>query len=159
MKPLLLSFILLVAYSTTASAQFEIKSNPIALLFEAFPISMEYSNLNDWGTQIDILAFEEGGWGYLTGKYYLSPKYGADRFHVGAFAGGFFQEKDANLGIGFMVGYKAVSKSRIVFEVGGGIGRNLTAGATDNAGDGIEAIPYLNLNIGYRFVARADKKR
>lgn len=148
MKNLLLAFCLL-AFSTTLSAQFEIKSNPIALLFEVGAVSMEYSNLKDWGGQIDIYAAADGGVVFGSAKYYLIPKYGADRFHVGAFLSQPFEED--RVGIGFLIGYKLVSKKRIVFEVGLGAGRLIgDSSSYDFTG-------YGNLNIGYRFLSAKNK--
>jgi len=150
MKNLFLAFCLL-AFSTTATAQFEIKSNPIALLFEVGAVSMEYSNLKDWGGQLDIYAAEDGGVVFGSAKYYLIPKYGADRFHVGAFVS---QPFDGDrLGIGFLIGYKLVSKKRIVFEVGIGAGRLLG----DNSS--FDVTGYGNLNIGYRFLSAKNKSK
>ena len=52
-----------------------------------------------------------------------------------------------------MVGYKALSKKRVVFEIGGGVGR---AFGSDSD---IEAIPYFNLNLGYRFLSQKNKSK
>ena len=150
MKNLLLAFCLFT-FATTASAQFEIKSNPIALLFEIGVVSMEYSNLKDWGGQLDIYAAADGGVVFGSAKYYLIPKYGADRFHVGAFVSQPFNED--RLGIGFLLGYKLVSKKRIVFEVGIGAGRLIGESSS------FDLTGYGNLNIGYRFLSKKNKDK
>lgn len=142
-----------LGFSVTASAQFEIKSNPIALLFEVGVVSLEYSNLKDWGGQLDIYAANDGGVVFGSAKYYLIPKYGADRFHVGAFLGKTFSDDNDNAGVGFLAGYKVMSKKRFFFEAALGIGR---AFGSDND---IDAIPYANLNIGYRFLSAKNKSK
>lgn len=136
-----------------ANAQFEIKSNPVALLFEVGVLSLEYSNLRDWGGQLDLYGFEGFGFATFSGKYYLNPKYGADRFHVGGFLGSVFEE-DGGVGIGFLTGYKVMSSKRFIFEAGLGVGR-LFAGDNDD----FEIFPYFNLNIGYRFLEARHRGR
>ena len=114
---------------------------------------MEYSNLNDWGGQLDIYAANDGGVVFGSAKYYLIPKYGADRFHVGAFLGKTFSDDNDNAGVGFLAGYKVMSKKRFFFEAALGIGRSFS-GNND-----IDAFPYANLNIGYRFLSAKNKSK
>ncbi len=152
MKNLLFTFCFF-GFSTAASAQFEVKTNPIALLFEVGLISLEVSNLDDWGGQLDIVGANGGGWVYGTAKYYLNPKYGADRFQIGAFAGSIFGEGDSAFGLGFELGYKVLSRKRLIFEASLGIGRAFGS-STD-----FDVLPYGNLNVGYRFLTTANKNK
>ncbi|HMX38702.1 MAG TPA: hypothetical protein PKD78_00180 [Saprospiraceae bacterium] len=154
MKHLFFSLMLLIGCNTAAFAQFEIKGNPIALLFETVALSAEYSNLDDWGGQADLFTVDGFGFLYATGKYYLSPKYGADRFHVGAFLGSAFGDGEGNVGIGFMAGYKVMSPKRLIFEIGAGVGRGF-AGEDDD----LSVLPYFNLNLGYRFLEAKNRAK
>ena len=77
-------------------------------------------------------------------RYYLDPKKGYDRFHLGLFAGG--ATNGFSLGAGFSLGYKIISEKRIFLDVATGAGRTLT-------GEG-DVWPYGKLNIGYRFRKR-----
>lgn len=138
---------LLVCAFTAAQAQFEIKTNPIALIFEVFPVSLEYNINADWGAEIDALATRGGGFVYFSGKYYLEPRYGADRFNFGMFAGFLGGEGDVGAGIGFLAGYKIVSKKNILLEIALGVGRDFT-------GD-IGVLPYGKFHVGYRFGKKA----
>lgn len=149
MKKLLFS-LFMMGFAFTANAQFELKLNPVAALFEVGLVSLEISNLNDAGGQLDIIAADGGAFVYGAGKYYLNPKYGADRFGIGAFIGaGISEGSDSGFGLGFLGTYKVVSKQRIVFEIALGLGRDFT-------GD-IEVLPYFNLNVGYRFLNQKNK--
>lgn len=125
-------------------SQLELKANPVALLFNAYGLSAEYNNLKYWGGQADVYIFDATPVAFLIGKYYLNPKIGADRFHIGVFA-----SYIEDFGVGFMLGYKLVSNQKVIFELGGGIGRALSE---------LEAIPYLNFNIGYRFYTKPHMK-
>ena len=108
---------------TASKAQVELKTNPIALLFQVYPVSLEYVISHDWGSEVDIVATSDGGLIYLNGKYYFSPKVAGDGFNVGAFAGFLSDGSDSTGGLGFMAGYKAISHKNVLFEVALGVGR------------------------------------
>ncbi len=122
-------------------SQVEVKSNPIALLFEVIPLSIEACLSDDWGMELDMLTAEGDFIGYVSGKHYLSPKFGADRFNVGAFFS-VLAGDGGTAGLGFFAGHKSVSTKNVVFEVALGAGRGF--------GD-LEVIPYVKFHVGYRF--------
>jgi len=45
-----------------------LKTNPIALLLEMVPVSVEYVISDDWEGEIDILGTSDGRWIYVNGK-------------------------------------------------------------------------------------------
>jgi hypothetical protein len=142
------NFILTVALmlsGVAVNAQVEIGANPIALLWGYVLANVELNIGEDWGVGGDILAGEGGGAIYLTGKHFFNPKYGCDKFNIGAFVGGggAVNENDGQVGVGFLFGYKAVSRKKIVFDMAFGGGRGI--------GEGADVIGYLRFNIGYRF--------
>jgi hypothetical protein len=130
-------------FSLGAKAQLDFTINPVALLFEAVVVSLEYNVSPDWSIGADALAASGGYAAYGTGRYFFNPKYGCDKFSFGAFAGGFgAQNEEGDAGLGFMFGYKAVSQKKVVFQVDLGGGRGFKDG---------NFLPYARLNIGYRF--------
>lgn len=143
MKKVLFVFIAFL-FSFHLKAQIEIATNPIALLFEAGVISVDYNLNDDWGVGMDALIVSGGGWFYLNGKHYFNPRKGNDRFMLGTYTG-FIGElgDDSGFGLGFFGGYKWVSRRNITFELSVGGGRDFT----DNVG----FLPYGKFNVGYRF--------
>lgn len=142
MKKLLL-FGLLFSFATlTVKAQTEIKVNPIALMFTGIGVGVEYGINDDFGVDLSTLIVEGGGIVWVSGKYYLNPRQGLDRFHLGVFLGG---GTDIGPGIGFLLGTKVASQSnKVIFEIGAGIGRSFDGGV----------IPYGRISIGYRIGGR-----
>jgi hypothetical protein len=126
-----------------ANAQVEIKTNPVAILFEALPVSVEYLINDSWGMELDAFVASGGGALYLSGKHYFSPSKGADGFNLGTFVGGLGGDGDSGFGLGFFAGYKAVSSKNVLLELALGVGRDFT-------GD-IEVLPFGKLHVGYRF--------
>ena len=135
MKKLLLVFALL-AYLSPLFAQTEVKLSPIPLLFGYVAASVEQGVSKSFGIEGDFILIEDFIGGNLSGKYYFDPSKGIDKFHVGAFEG-----VHESIGIGFLVGYKLVSRKNVLFEVGLGVGR----GFDDTV------IGYGKLHLGYRF--------
>ena len=89
MKKILTSFVLLFFFSKASTAQFELKSNPIALLFSAPNISAEYGISDEFGLEIYGFVVPDGfGIAYLSGKFYLNSRLGLDRFNFGGFLAG-----------------------------------------------------------------------
>ncbi len=135
MKKLLLVCALSV-YVSQLAAQTDIKLSPIPLLFGYVAASVEQGLSESIGIEGDFILIEDFVGGNLSGKYYFEPEKGIDKFHVGVFVG--IQE---SVGVGFLAGYKLVSRKNVIFEVGLGIGRSFD--------DGV--IGYGKLHLGYRF--------
>ena len=127
----------LAGCTTVASAQVDVKFSPIALLVPAAAVSVEVGLSEAWGIDGDGIIGDGGYLFNLSGKYYLNPEKGIDRFHIGAFAG----VVDGDAGLGFLFGYKVVSVRRILFEAGVGLGRSFSGGF----------VGYGKLHVGYRF--------
>lgn len=142
MKKIIL-FSVLMANVHFAMAQMEIKTNPIAIIFEALPISLEYIANDSWGLELDGFVASGAGWLYFSGKHYFSPKVGADRFNIGTFIGGAGGDGDSGFGLGFFAGYKAVSSKNVLLEIALGLGRDFT--------NDIDVLPYGKFHVGYRF--------
>ena len=119
------------------SAQAELKISPVPLLFGYVAASFEYGFTKDFGLEADYYYFEDFNAAAISAKYYFNPGSSIDRFHVGAFIGA----AESAPGLGFLLGYKLVSRKNILFELGAGIGRSL-----DDSGIG-----YFKFHIGYRF--------
>jgi len=168
---------MLFALQPVANAQVDLTLNPIGLLFGGVNVGADFgvsenfsieatlgygSNkiLDVRGTNIPVIA---------TGKYYFSPKQGADRFYADAFLR--FMNRNWNyedntnkadytsnrFGLGFGVGYKVVSKGGFVFDVNLGGGRVLFEKNVFQANDEQQPINWPDLivqgklGIGYRF--------
>ncbi len=142
MKRILFIFALF-GLAHTVQAQVEIKTNPVALLFEALPVSVEYCINDSWGTELDAFATADWGFLYLSAKHYFSPRKGTDGFNIGSFAGGAGGDGDSGFGLGFFAGYKGISTKNILLEIALGIGRDFT--------DNVEVLPYFKFHVGYRF--------
>lgn len=139
----LIALITFLAFFKFADAQVELKTNPVAILFEALPLSVEYLINDSWGMELDAFAVSGGGYLYLSGKHYFSPRKGTDGFNLGTFVGGIGGDGDSGFGLGFFAGYKAVSTKNVLLEIALGIGRDFT--------DEIGVLPYGKLHVGYRF--------
>lgn len=164
-------------FTQTATAQVDVTANPIGLLFGDLSVGADFALSENFSVEAAV------GLGTnkiddikgrnipvnIVGKYYLSPKYGADRFYVDAFLryvnrdwnyddGSDYADFTSNrFGIGFGIGYKAVSKGGFVFDIGLGAGRALVD-ENSYASNGIqedvdwpELMIQGKLGIGYRF--------
>jgi len=139
MKHLALTLLLAILFTCTATAQFELKTNPFGLIFAAPNISMEYGVREDVGLEANAWVIPDGeGFVFLLGKYYFNTREGLDRFNAGVFLGA----GSPGAGVGFHVGQKIVSTKGLIFEFGIGAGRGF--------GD-VPFIPYFKLDFGYRF--------
>jgi len=170
------------AFLTRSAAQVDATVNPIGLLFGAISVGADFG-LSDNLSLEGSLGIGNGDNGVtnlkyynlpitVTGKYYLNPRKGADRFYVDAFtrfvtrgytvndssAGNIYAEySQTRFGLGFGAGYKAVSKKGLVFDFNFGIGRAFIDKLSykDN-GDQYE-VDWTNvmivgkLGLGYRF--------
>ncbi len=130
---------LLVLFVGRINAQTEIKISPAALLFEVVAISVETAVTSSIGMEADAIFGQEDFRFNINGKFYFNPKSRIDGFHVGAFLGNVGDTE--SVGLGFLVGYKILSKKRLLFEAGLGLGRSFD--------DGI--VGYGKLHLGYRF--------
>lgn len=149
-KTILIIVTLLFAFQ--AKAQVEVSANPIALLFEVGVFGIDYNINDDFGIGMDVAFGQGGGALYVNGKHYFRPRKGADRFLLGTFLGtvGSLDGDDGGAGLGFMFGYKWISRRNITFEWTGGIGRDFSG----NGG----LLPYGRFNVGYRFNRKIQKK-
>jgi len=164
--------------SRQAQAQVDLTVNPIGLLFGDFSFGADFALSDQFSVEAAV------GFGTNTildvkgsnvpvtaiGKYYFSPKNGADRFYADVFAryvyrqwnyednSGFADFTTNRLGLGFGAGYKVVSNGGFVFDIGLGAGRaivdkNVYSDSTGNRED--LSWPDLmfqgKLAIGYRF--------
>lgn len=139
MKNLVVIVLFLIGFQVSSQAQADLQINPISLLFGAFQVSAEFPVSKSGGIEVNMIG-ADGGFGIIgIGKYYMNPRYGADRFYIGGFAGTLFEE---GAGLGFLAGQKWLSEQGVSFELALGIGRG--------TGD-IEVFPYGKLAVGYRF--------
>lgn len=136
MKKLLIAAAFIFGF-VRLNAQTEVKISPVPLLFGYAAISVEQQVKSDFGIDVDLLLIDEFFGGNLSAKYYFNPERGIDKFHIGAFAG----LQDGYPGIGFLAGYKWLSRKNITFELGLGVGRAVENGA----------IGYAKFHLGYRF--------
>lgn len=74
MKKIIL-FSVLMANVHFAMAQMEIKTNPIAIIFEALPISLEYIANDSWGLELDGFVASGAGWLYFPGNITSAPRW------------------------------------------------------------------------------------
>lgn len=182
-KLVVLALFLSTAFA--ASAQFELKINPIGTLFGRPDLSAEIGLPSNFGLEVgagtffgtnnvaDIEFRRSGFTGFAAGKYYFS-----DKDHKGFTAGLYTDFRNIKreatdnqfendnytrraLGVGLLIGVKAVGESGFLFETDLGLGRNfvnrLEFADEDNATINLTDIPFVNLNflfrvaIGYRF--------
>ena len=138
MKKILLAFFL-TSYLVHAAAQTEVKISPLPLLFGGIAASLEFGTSRDFGIDADLYFIDGSGGGNVSAKYYLTPNYGLDQFHIGGFVGA----REEAVGVGFLIGYKWISRKNILFEIGAGLGRSFT--------EDDYLLGYGKLHMGYRF--------
>ncbi|GJM33402.1 MAG: hypothetical protein DHS20C18_24030 [Saprospiraceae bacterium] len=157
-----------------ATAQVELKINPLGLLFSRVSVAAEFVISDDFGVEgspfIDFLSVNLGDdTKYKTlsagmmgaGKYYFGPSDGADRFYAGVYlrfkSGKYTVEngdesdgfKRSRVALGILTGYKWVSEKNVVFEIGMGLGRAVSNVITTNDGfsEDFSEIPVLNFDF------------
>lgn len=170
-------FIFSLLLAGTLSAQLEVKVNPLGLLFGNFNALVEKGISDNFGVEGNIgfvirdnnlgssnynyNAFDIGA----SGKYYLNPREGWDRFYVGGYlrfnTGSWKLDNGGNddsfgstrLSLGLMLGQKWVSEGGFVFEIGAGAGRAFINTIDDDTLDGLlfDLDILLRLAVGYRF--------
>lgn len=173
------------------SAQHELKTNVTALIFADLNLGYEYVQ-EDWGVQVAISYFQPGKLIDVDNlytalritpefKYYFNP----DEDASGTFVSGYlrfrsvtsedwytqsdingnlvtYDMKNTGLALGFTLGYKWVTRSGLMFETFGGLGRYLINnysfdpdGADESVLDDLESLPgfdwRLGFALGYRF--------
>jgi hypothetical protein len=160
--------------------------NPISILFADINMGVDFK-VNDNFSIGASAGYGRGDlWGLvdsretvpvmLIGKYYVSPKHGADRFYVDGFGRyvtrriqASYEGENQNIpdkvdfrrtqvGLGFGIGYKAVSEKGFVFDIGTGIGRALYSHDSVNVSEEDYKIPelfrtiaFFRIGVGYRF--------
>ncbi len=156
----------------SAFAQFEVKVNPIGLLFGGLSVSGEYILNDNMGVEASLrfasntfADVKTNGFGAGAAyKYYFSPENGADKFYVYGYlnyAGGKGTSSTdvtltySKIAAGFGAGYKWVADSGLLFDIGFGIGRNLNSN-WDWSDGGSTSINFPididgKLAIGWRF--------
>ncbi len=160
-------------------AQVDVTINPIGILFGDLSAGADF-NLGENLSVEAAVGFGSGkqsGTKYsaipLTGtfKYYFNPDKGCDKFYADAFVKfinrkyeyddsslGFANYTQTRFGFGLGIGFKAVSKKGIVFDIGLGAGRAIVDNTKYEDSNGIEETvdwPDLmiqgKIGIGYRF--------
>lgn len=183
-KLVVLALFLSTAFA--ASAQFELKLNPIGTLFGRPDLSAEIGLPSNFGVEVGVGTFfgtsdvadiefrRSGLTGFAAGKYYFN----SDKDHKGFTAGLYTDYRNIKreavnnqfendnftrraLGVGLLIGLKAVGESGFLFETDLGLGRNflnrLEFADETNATINLTDIPLVNLNfmfrvaLGYRF--------
>lgn len=167
---------LFLSSAIAASAQVELKINPIGTLFGRPDISAEFGLPSNWGLEVgagtffgssnigDIKFKRSGFTGFAAGKYYFS----SDKDHKGFNAGLYTDFRNIKreavenqyendnytrqaFGVGLLIGVKAVGESGFLFETDLGLGRNfvnkLEFVDEDASTLDLTDIPFVNLNF------------
>lgn len=170
-------------------AQSEIKINPLGLLFSSPDISAEFAVQDNIGIEakvgISYLKYTLGSEQFKSsgatvggqGKYYFNPSDNIDGFYAGLYLRGGNNKFTSSVSAtnaysrtyfagGLSTGYKWVSRNNIVFEIGGGLGKNFMYKLKGDGGNvDLASIPLVNidgfirLDVGYRFGGGGGKKR
>lgn len=187
-----LAIIFSAAFATKTSAQVDVTTSPIGLLFGNINAGADIKIKENFSIEVNAAYSKGDYWGLvdkretvpvnLIGKYYFSPKHGADGFYADIFTRfvnrsieASYQGGDADkpttinfsrtqVGLGFGLGFKVVSQKGFVFDIGTGIGRALYSHDKINVSEQDYDIPelirtmgYLKIGVGYRFGgSRAD---
>jgi hypothetical protein len=177
----LLLFFALLGFNNRLAAQVDVTINPVGLLLADISLGADFAISQNISVEATVgygsgslgLGSDEFKWTSIpinaVGKYYFSPKRGADGFYVDLFlrnvnrtydatpASGDADVKWNRLGLGFGAGYKVVAAKGFVFDIGLGVGRSI-AGEPTYVGEGNrESIDWPDimfqgkLGIGYRF--------
>ena len=140
-----LTFLLaFIAMGFSSYAQFEIKINPVSILWSSFDISAEYGFNEKFGvdvapvfdfgkTKYNSLEYKNSKIGaVINPRFYFNPNRGIDKFYFGAYlkfsSGKSTYEDDSYLkntrvAIGPNIGYKVSSDSGFIFDIGFGVGK------------------------------------
>ena len=162
--------------ATHSFSQLEVKTNPISLMFNTIPLSIEYVIIDNVGIEVtagyyfgmDSIFATDTNWSGLRStlnfKFYFTPDKGGDGFYafpylryvkrIGKYTevGNNFTIEQNVIGAGFGIGYKWVSDIGILMDFGGGMGKNFSNIMTYSDPNYVESVD-LNL-IKVNFVAR-----
>jgi len=157
-------------------SQLEVKTNPISILFNTVPLSIEYIITDNIGLEAtagyyfrndDVFATGTSWSGLKTNlnfKFPFGPDKGGDRFYAfpylryvkrtGKYSenGSEYSIEQTVIGGGFGAGYKWVSDMGLLFDFGAGIGKNFSNELVYSDPNYVEAIDLNIININ--FVAR-----
>ncbi len=167
-----------LCFSTqSAHAQVDVSINPIGLLFGDLSVGADFMIQEHFSIEAAV-GFGTGKIDDIkgtnipvnvVGKYYFSPKNGADRFYLDMFLryvnrswkyddnSNFADFTSNRFGLGFGLGYKIVSNGGFVFDIGFGAGRSIVNNNTYEENgeqqdvDWPELMLQGKLGIGYRF--------
>lgn len=179
---LVLGLFLFTAFPTQkANAQLDIIINPAELIFGDFAVGGDYVINDDMSVDL-FLSFGQNNQVFdvfdrstlkatATFKYYFGPEMGADRWYGSVFLRDAFRTYTAGengsaysdyttnrISAGFGAGFKKVTNSNFVFDIGIGVGRVLNSSAKYDDPDLLEGgfietnVVYIGkVGIGYRF--------
>ncbi|MEZ4984160.1 MAG: DUF3575 domain-containing protein [Saprospiraceae bacterium] len=178
-KFLFLALAFVAIFSVRSTAQIDVTVNPIGLLFGDLSVGADFvlsdvfsveGTIGYGGGKDDFTSLK---WSNVpvtvVGKYYFNPDDGADKFYADAFlrfigrsykADGttsYAEYSQTRLGIGVGIGYKAVSRGGVVFDIGFGVGRALVdntkfeAEGDEFTVDWPDIMFQGKLGVGYRF--------
>lgn len=153
MKKIIIALALLTFGLTEAQEQFELKINPLGVIFGSPEIAGEYFVTDQISAELafsaeigkygaistnDYKPTKSGFGAMLTGRYYFAPEEGNDRWFLGLYmrnksfnvkdeSNNSYGEFKRNLtAAGLIVGKKWVTDSNISIELGFGLGRTLS---------------------------------
>ncbi len=155
---LLLAFL---GFYSGATAQVELKINPIGVLFNSPDVAAEFLVGENFGVEARIgvswnkfdvgsVEYKSNGFNLIgAGKYYFNSDVKCDKFYLGAYMkigrssskvedGGTGNEDISNtrVALGPVIGYKwLASNERLSFELGFGVGRAFINNYSDDATD------------------------
>jgi hypothetical protein len=176
---------------TKTNAQVDATTNPINLLFGNVNAGVDIKIKENFSIEANAAYSKGDYWGLvdkreavpvnLIGKYYFSPKNGADGFYVDAFTRfanrrieASYKGNDADVpttinfsrtqvGLGFGLGFKVVAPKGFVFDIGTGIGRAIYSHDKIKVTEQDYKIPelikimgYFKIGLGYRFGGNKD---
>lgn len=167
-----LFFVLMIScfgYVSKSNAQVDVTIDPVSLLWGNISLGADFALSENFSIE-GQLGYSRGDWGTgkytgipvtVFGKYYFSPKNGADRFYLSVFTRFINRSYSDNndkysltrLGLGVGIGYKVVSAGNFVFDIGFGVGRSIVS-FDNNNNTNIDWIPVMfagKLGVGYRF--------
>jgi hypothetical protein len=174
------------ATATKLQAQVDVTTNPVNLLFGNINAGADFKIKENFSLEVNAGYSKGDYWGLvdkretvpvnLIGKYYFSPKHGADGFYVDGFTRFVNRNIQATynggdgdvpttvnfsrtqVGLGFGLGFKVVVPKGFVFDIGTGIGRALYSHDKINVSEKDYKVPelirtmgYFKIGLGYRF--------
>ncbi len=175
----LIAIVCASGFFSKSYAQVDLTINPIGVLWGDFNVGADFAISENFSIEgaVGYQSAKSGSFKYTgipvisRGKYYFNPNRGADKFYADAFLK--FVNRDykvddnstdyanytaTRFGIGFGVGYKAVSAKGFVFDLNFGVGRAIASNVKYDDSNGTQfEEDWINLMfdgklaIGYRF--------